>query len=185
MSAPAHALDFWFDLECLSLPEATKPQPYSKWRPVCSVGMGSAWPWEKEERDPGPRLPPAKDHHIWEFTIQAGIFHLSSLYERLFQALGFSEEDQEKVASTGFAESRLFDFQCDAEGRILPESFTLPLGVFVVSRLIASQDGTTIKQIEAGFEGFQIQSSMFHLRTLPAGSLAVFPISRFVRSVIA
>jgi hypothetical protein len=157
MSAPSHPLDFWFDLECLSLPEATKPQPRSNSRPVYSVKKGSAFPWKKEERDPGIRLQPAKTHNIREFTIQAGIFHVSSLYKHLLQALGFSENDQQEVAKSRSKKSRLFDFQCDAEGRILPESFTLPLGVFVISRLIASQDGTTIKEIEADFDAFQIQ----------------------------
>lgn len=132
MSSPStNPIPFWRQLECLSVQSPDRPRPWDRLRPVYLQKGEQPFPWEEiaehARKRPGPDL-------VWRYHVQAGIFNLSHLYRQAFAKLGVDSGELERINPPG--SGRIFDYDCDSQGRVLPETFSVSLGAVSFAALI-------------------------------------------------
>lgn len=136
LSMQGNPLKFWMLLESLSIAKPTRPSPGDNNTPVYS------YVYSQHQPCPLPWDPAASYHQrkplsqdqVWLYTVQAGIFSLKPLYQQLYDKLNLDSEELGEFL--GDSQGRLFDFRCDHQGRVLPDSLSLSLGPFAASQII-------------------------------------------------
>lgn len=140
---------FWEVLECFSIQSPDRPRPWDRQRPVYAHRIDQPFPWQEESEHARKR--PGQDF-VWRYHVQAGIFPVTHIYRQAYEKLGVDPKELENLSSPG--SGRIFDYDCDSQGRLLPETFSVSLAAYAFSTLLR-QGLEGVSAAAGGFEALE------------------------------
>ncbi|MCU5772457.1 DEAD/DEAH box helicase [Winslowiella arboricola] len=125
---------FWGAVEALTPQQLDKDNPDDMLHPAYKIEFGGVLPWDNVRHI----RKPLAFKKVWRYTVQCGVYDLSSLSEQLENKIGAHGEVFEDRAN---GKSRLFDISFNELGIPQFESFMLSLPVWSAGQILQHDHG--------------------------------------------
>ncbi|WP_324724500.1 ATP-binding protein [Lelliottia sp. JS-SCA-14] len=129
-----HVFPFWKAIEALTPQKIDKDNPDDKLTPAYKIEFGGVMPWDNAKH----ARKPVSYGKVWRYTLQSGIYDLTSLSRLLEDKIGAHSEVFDDGRN---GKSRLFDISFNEHGIPQFESFMLSLPVWSAGQILQQETG--------------------------------------------